>query len=146
MRRQDSGRALLLVLLTSGLCVTAETSTVSAAPETPRVPLVESGLTGVIIYWPLTGKDALPHVQRVIEGSPAQKAGIRVGDVYTHVDGQSLMGLPVDDVMEIIRGRAGTTMRLRVARKDTDKPLYFVIPRESEARIRKLGGMLQRSE
>ena len=118
--------------------------TVYAAPESPGVRLPEKGLTGVIIQWPSNGKAKLPRVQRVIKGSPAEKAGIEIGDIYTHVDGQSLEGLSQDEVMQIIRGNAGSTMRLRVLRYGADKALYFVIPREPEDYIRGLSGDLRR--
>lgn len=51
-----------------------------------------------------------------IDGSPAQKAGIRAGDQVLAVDGASLNGLTVDGARDRIRGKKGTTVVLTIVR------------------------------
>jgi carboxyl-terminal processing protease len=54
---------------------------------------------------------------RVLEtfpGSPARRAGIRRGDVITAVDGHTLAGKSSDVATALIRGRAGTAVRVTV--------------------------------
>jgi carboxyl-terminal processing protease len=51
-----------------------------------------------------------------IAGSPAEKAGIKAGDVITAVDGASLDGLTPDQARDKIRGKAGTSVTLHIER------------------------------
>jgi len=106
------------------------------APGISDIGISENGLTGVIIGWRSDGPDALPFVQKVLIGSPAERAGVQNGDIYTHVDGHSLKGLGRREAMQIIRGLAGTTMRLRVIRQGVARPLFFSITRESAKEVR----------
>ena len=46
-------------------------------------------------------------VSRPFPDSPAEKAGLRVGDMITHVDGRSTTGLAVEEVVSKLRGAAG---------------------------------------
>ena len=51
-----------------------------------------------------------------IPGSPADEAGIRPGDVLIAADGKELSGLPDDEALRLIRGPAGTVVRLTIER------------------------------
>lgn len=53
-----------------------------------------------------------------LEGSPAQKAGIRAGDAIVKVDGASTFGWTLGQAIEKIRGPKGTKVLLSVAHKD----------------------------
>jgi carboxyl-terminal processing protease len=55
-------------------------------------------------------------VQSVVPDSPAQKAGLKAGDTVISVDGQSVAGKTLDQVVGSIRGDAGTTVKLEVSR------------------------------
>jgi carboxyl-terminal processing protease len=65
----------------------------------------------------------------VMPGTPAEKAGIKAGDVVTAVDGQSTKGWTADDAVNRIRGKAGTTVKLQVSRNG--QTLTFDITREN---------------
>ena len=52
----------------------------------------------------------------ILPDTPAQKAGIKPGDVVTAVDGQSTKGWTADDAVNHIRGKAGTDVRIDVTR------------------------------
>jgi carboxyl-terminal processing protease len=54
------------------------------------------------------------RVLSVYRGSPAQEGGLRAGDVITRVNGRSLAGKSSDAATTLIRGRAGTAVRLTV--------------------------------
>lgn len=68
-------------------------------------------------------------VRHALEGGPAWKAGVKAGDVLAEVDGVPLTGLGIEQVIEKLRGRAGTPVRLKLARRDQD-PVDMTILRE----------------
>lgn len=51
------------------------------------------------------------------QGTPAEKAGIKKGDVITHVDGVSLNGKTLDEAVKLIRGPVGTKVKLTIKRQ-----------------------------
>lgn len=51
-----------------------------------------------------------------IEGSPAEKAGLKPGDVVTAIDGATLDGLTPDEARDRVRGKAGTDVTLHIER------------------------------
>ncbi|MBO5364894.1 MAG: PDZ domain-containing protein [Clostridia bacterium] len=55
-------------------------------------------------------------VASVIPDTPADRAGIRVGDVLISADGVSLLGLKSETILSMIRGEAGTTVVVEVER------------------------------
>lgn len=57
-------------------------------------------------------RDGQVVVVAPLDGSPAQRAGIRAGDILLEVDGQSVQGLSLDDVVQRVRGPAGSTVTL----------------------------------
>jgi carboxyl-terminal processing protease len=56
------------------------------------------------------------EVMSVVVGSPAEKAGIEAGDVIVKVNNKSIEGLPPEDVINRIRGKSGTPVRIGVKR------------------------------
>lgn len=69
-------------------------------------------------------------IEGVMKGLPAQRAGMRAGDVILEVDGQDVTGLPLQEVVARIRGREGTKVTLKVRREGTPAPLVFELIRE----------------
>jgi carboxyl-terminal processing protease len=66
-------------------------------------------------------KDNQPVIVAPLEGSPAEKAGVKTGDIILAVDGKSTAGLSLTEVVLMIRGPAGTTVTLTVQREgDTE--------------------------
>ena len=66
----------------------------------------------------------------VLDGAPASKAGVRVGDVITHVDGMPTKGLTTGQLNGKIGGPAGMEVHLTIERKDVDRPLQVTVMRE----------------
>lgn len=58
------------------------------------------------------------RVESVYPGSPAEKAGIRPADIITHANGKRLAGLSARAATALIKGRAKTTVTLRILRGD----------------------------
>ncbi len=55
-------------------------------------------------------------IASILPGTPAEKAGLRVGDVITAVDGQSTKGWTADTAVNRIRGEANTQVQIQVSR------------------------------
>lgn len=70
------------------------------------------------------------RILRPVEGGPAERAGIKRGDLITHVDGKSVIGMTVNDAVKVIRGKANTQVRLTIQRRGEAKPLVKTITRE----------------
>ncbi len=47
-------------------------------------------------------------VERVFRNSPAERAGVQVGDIFNSVDGQSVSGMESQDLQDIVRGEKGS--------------------------------------
>jgi L-aminopeptidase/D-esterase-like protein len=70
-----------------------------------------------------------------IEGAPAAKAGVLPGDVITHVNGQALAGLPINQMIGMLRGPVGSPARLQLRRKDQANPIDIALVREANRAI-----------
>lgn len=57
-------------------------------------------------------------VTEVTDGGPAQTAGVLAGDRLIAVDGQSIEGMSVSEVAELVRGQEGTTVTLTLVRQE----------------------------
>jgi carboxyl-terminal processing protease len=64
-----------------------------------------------------------------IAGSPAEEAGIRAGDVILEVDGQSIAGMSLVEVVLIVQGPRGTTVTLSVLHEGETEPEVIEIVR-----------------
>ncbi|HSO29328.1 MAG TPA: S41 family peptidase [Candidatus Sulfomarinibacteraceae bacterium] len=62
------------------------------------------------------GPDCRLVIVAPLEGSPAEKAGLRPGDVVAKVDGSTLDGLSPDEARDRIRGKKGTVVTLTIER------------------------------
>ena len=56
-----------------------------------------------------------------IENSPADRAGIRAGDVLIAVNGESVRGEDISEIVERVKGLEGTAVRLTVLRGDEER-------------------------
>jgi len=66
--------------------------------------------------------DSVTVVTRVFPGGPAQAGGLRPGDRILAVDGQRVVGLPVERVTERLLGRIGTPLEVTLLRPPGDRP------------------------
>jgi carboxyl-terminal processing protease len=54
-----------------------------------------------------------------IEGTPADRAGLKPGDVITHLDGKPVDGMSLRNAVNAMRGRPGTQVKLTIVREQT---------------------------
>jgi carboxyl-terminal processing protease len=52
------------------------------------------------------------------EDTPAWRAGIKAGDYITHINGQLVYGVSLDEAVEKMRGQPGTPIKLTIVRPD----------------------------
>ncbi len=77
----------------------------------------------------VTMEDGAVKVITPTEDTPADQAGMKAGDYITHIDGQLLYGLELDEAVEKMRGAPGTKITLSVVRRGRDKPFDVTITR-----------------
>lgn len=63
-------------------------------------------------------KDKMLTVVAPLKGTPAEKAGIKSGDIILQIDKKSASGMAVEDAVELIRGPKGTTVVLTLKQGD----------------------------
>jgi len=68
-------------------------------------------------------------ISSVVEGGPAEAAGLLPADVLEEVDGFSLRGLSPEEAAAKVRGAVGTKLRLSVSRGGSDAPLVKLLER-----------------
>lgn len=65
-----------------------------------------------------------------IEGTPAYKAGIKTGDKIIEVDGTNIVGYDADKAASLIRGKAGTKVKIGILREGSLGVQYYEFIRE----------------
>ena len=65
-----------------------------------------------------------------IDDTPAQKAGIKAGDLIIKLDDRSVKGLSLNDAVNIMRGKPGDPITLTIIRENEEKPLVITIIRD----------------
>ena len=69
-------------------------------------------------------------VSEPIPGSPAERVGVKAGDIIIGADDFDLRGMEFDAALEKIRGKAGTEVKIKLIRSSISEPLSFIIKRE----------------
>jgi len=77
----------------------------------------------------VTSEDGVVKVISPMDGTPAALAGIKAGDFITAVNGESVIGLTVNEAVKQMRGKPGESVTLTIAREKTD-PFDVKIVRE----------------
>lgn len=74
-------------------------------------------------------RDQLPVIVAPFDGSPADQAGVKAGDIIIKVDGEDVTTLPLNEIVAKIRGPEGTEVTLSLLRPDENRSLEVTITR-----------------
>jgi carboxyl-terminal processing protease len=78
----------------------------------------------------VTMENGLVKVVSPMDGTPAFRAGIQPNDLITHLDEEPVKGLTLEQAVDKMRGPVNSAIRLRISRKNVDKPVEVRIVRE----------------
>jgi len=87
---------------------------------------------GIGAYIGLDEKSDMPFISGVIEDAPAEKAGLRAGDIVYEVDGKSTYKMDLDKVVSLVKGSQGTKVKLSVVRDN--KKIEVEVTRQKVSR------------
>ena len=79
----------------------------------------------------VTQEEGFVKVVSPIDDTPADEAGIEAGDFITHVDGDSVLGLTLDEAVGMMRGVVGSEIIITVVREGEGEPFDVTIVRDT---------------
>jgi carboxyl-terminal processing protease len=79
----------------------------------------------------VTQEDGFVKVVSPIDDTPAAEAGIESGDFITHVDGESVLGMTLDEAVDLMRGPVGSEIVITVVREGEEEPFDVPITRDT---------------
>jgi carboxyl-terminal processing protease len=74
-------------------------------------------------------RDGALTVIAPLEGTPADKAGLKSGDIILKIDKESTLSMTIDEAVSLMRGKVGDPIELTIVRKGEAKPLVVKIIR-----------------
>src|SRR6202000_1331153 len=88
----------------------------------------KGGLRGLVLE--VTQENGIVKVESPIDDTPAAKANIKSGDLITHIDGEPIVGIPLNDAVEKMRGAPGTPIKLTIRHNEKGDPFDLTLTRE----------------
>ncbi|MCL4458992.1 MAG: S41 family peptidase [Chloroflexi bacterium] len=104
--------------------------TIFASPEHTR--MVEEDMRGTFegIGVTIELKDKKVTIVAPLENSPAERAGLRPGDVIIRVDGKDVSRMSILEIVRLIRGPKGTKVHLAIMREGEPEPIEMDLLRD----------------
>jgi carboxyl-terminal processing protease len=78
----------------------------------------------------ITMEDGFVKIITPIDDTPAQKAGLKAGDLVIEVQDVSLKDKSLNDAVKLMRGEPGTKVKVKVLRKEVNQPIDFELTRQ----------------
>jgi carboxyl-terminal processing protease len=75
-------------------------------------------------------EDGFVKVIAPIDDTPAQRAGVKAGDLVIRLDDTPVKGMTLSEAVKVMRGKPGTDIELTIVRDGLDKPLQITITRD----------------
>lgn len=85
----------------------------------------EFGGLGIVVGM----KDGFVNVISPIDDTPAERAGVKSGDLIIRLDDKNVKGMTLEDAVGIMRGKPNTDIELTIVREGADKPLKIEVTR-----------------
>ncbi|MFQ5623426.1 MAG: S41 family peptidase [Paracoccaceae bacterium] len=79
----------------------------------------------------VTQENGYVKVVSPIDDTPAARAGIQAGDLITHVDGEPVLGLTLNEAIDKMRGPVGSEIVITIVRESVDEPFDVTIIRDT---------------
>ncbi|MDG1456525.1 MAG: S41 family peptidase [Pseudoprimorskyibacter sp.] len=79
----------------------------------------------------VTQEEGFIKVVAPMDGTPADAAGVEAGDFITHVDDESVLGLTLDEAVDMMRGPVGSEIIITVVREGEPEPFDISIIRDT---------------
>ncbi|MEC9375278.1 MAG: S41 family peptidase, partial [Pseudomonadota bacterium] len=86
-------------------------------------------------------KDDIFKVVAVMQGAPAYKAGIRLGDIIISINSIEIITLDTSEVIKLLRGKSGTKILITIIRPGETEPINFNLIRRN-VKIKTVQGAL----
>ncbi len=78
----------------------------------------------------VTMENGFVKVVSPIDDTPAQKAGVKAGDLIVKLNEKPVKGMSLNDAVKIMRGEAGKTVNLTIIREGEEAPLKIAVVRD----------------
>ncbi|RBI85831.1 peptidase S41 [Rhodosalinus halophilus] len=128
---EEVDEADLIEAAINGMLTSLDPHSSYLSPEDARAMRVQTrgefGGLGIEV----TQEDGFVKVVSPIDGTPADAAGIEAGDFITHVDGESVLGLTLDEAVDLMRGPVGSEIIVTVVREGEAEPFDVSIIRDT---------------
>jgi carboxyl-terminal processing protease len=79
----------------------------------------------------VTQENGFVKVVTPMDDTPASRAGIQTGDLITAVNGENVMGLTLNDAVDLMRGPVGSEITITISRPETPDPFDVTLTRET---------------
>jgi carboxyl-terminal processing protease len=111
----EAAAGRLVVTCSTGMVESLGTRSVFLTADATRAMEVPAAAIGV----ELAIREGRVIIVSVLEGAPAERAGVKADDRLTAINDQSVNGLELEEVARRLRGRSGSTVRLALMRGTT---------------------------
>ncbi len=74
-------------------------------------------------------EDGFVKVIAPIDDTPAERAGIKAGDLVIRINDQAVKGMSLDEAVKLMRGKPGTKVTLQIVRKGREAPFTVTLER-----------------
>jgi carboxyl-terminal processing protease len=79
----------------------------------------------------VTMENSVIKVVSPIDDTPASKAGVQSGDLIFALDGEPVQGLTLQEAVEKMRGKVGTSIKISIRRNNVKDPIDISLTRET---------------